>query len=180
MAKRWKTPRTWAHLWDLWVIPNLSVGPRIVTRPPCPKILNSFGREHQKGRRFSPMCWRFWWCHGHCYSAEQNCCFFCASLQSLSSAGSWHMHWTSEDGHMLVFRIEPSMRGSIPMTKYSGKNNSHICCRVEVTRIFFQIFRYNAACNIKSAEDYFMNLSSTPENVLLHIIFPFETNGQQQ
>lgn len=25
-----------------------------------------------------------------------------------------------------------------------------------------------------------MNLSSTPKSVLLHIIFPFETNGQQQ
>lgn len=35
--------------------------------------------------------------------------------------------------------------------------------------------------NIKTAEDYFMNLSSSPsKNILLHIILPFETNGQQQ
>ena len=67
------------------------------------------------------------------------------------------------------------------MTKYSGKINSHICCRVEVTKNLFQVFKYNAACNIKNAEDYFMNFSSSPsKNVLLHIIFPFETNGQQQ
>lgn len=29
---------------------------------------------------------------------------------------------------------------------------SFICCRVEVTRILFQVFKYNAAHNIKNAE----------------------------
>lgn len=159
--------------------PNSSVGPRTVMRPPCTKTLNSFGRECQRERCFPPKCWRFWWCHGHRYSAEQNHHFFCASLYVsdphwvLARALIWgwaHAHFLHNIQHEQIH-----IRDQI-LQKY----NSLICCRVVVTRVLFQAFKYDAAHNVKNVEDYFTNLFSTSKNILPHFTLPFETNGQRQ
>lgn len=72
--------------------PNFSLGPRTVMKPPRTKTLNSFGRECQKERWFPPKWSRF----GHCYSAEQNHNFFCASLYVSD------LHWVL--AHALILR----------------------------------------------------------------------------
>lgn len=64
------------------------------------------------------------------------------------------------------------------MTKGSGKNHSHLLQNGGNKSFILSLLNIMLPATVRMKKT--MNSSSTPKNVLLHIIFPFEANGQQQ
>lgn len=140
------SPRTWMH-WVkhgiIFMLSQISFACPGLSQDHCvSKHLIHIGENIKKWDGFLwPLCRRFWECHGHCYWPEQNSHLFCACLHV--SAFHWVLAhalslWGWAHTH---FPYNSNTRGSMFVSKHSRKNDSHICCRVELTIILFLVFK---------------------------------------